>query len=178
MRVRVLGIDPGLGATGIGIVRGEGGRAQSYAYGAIHTAAKSPTPDRLNRIYTRISEIMEEENPHLVVIEDIFSLQRYPKSGLLLGKVMGVILLAACRRNVQAIEVPVREAKQVLTGNGNAAKDQLERAVRHILCIGEKIRPAHASDALALALIGLYRYEPVPGSKRQICAVALGGEMG
>ncbi len=157
--VRVLGIDPGLADTGIGIIRGARGRAESYAYGSIHTAANLPTPERLDLIYTRVSEIIEGEAPHLMVIEDVFSLQRYPKSGILLGKVIGVILLAACRKGVPAIEVPVREAKQVLTGNGNASKAQLERAVRSRLCLAGKISPAHASDALALGLIGLYRHE-------------------
>jgi crossover junction endodeoxyribonuclease RuvC len=54
-------------------------------------------------------------------------------------------------------EVAVREAKQVLTGNGRASKEQLEAAVRHILGRTDPIRPYHASDAVALALIGLYR---------------------
>ena len=59
---------------------------------------------------------------------------------------------------VAAIEVPVREAKQVLTGNGNAGKNQLEEAVRRRLNHPEPIRPYHASDAIGLALIGFYRY--------------------
>jgi crossover junction endodeoxyribonuclease RuvC len=54
-------------------------------------------------------------------------------------------------------EIPVREAKQVLTGNGNASKSQLEKAVRHALKLEHAIRPFHASDALGLALIGLFR---------------------
>jgi crossover junction endodeoxyribonuclease RuvC len=60
---------------------------------------------------------------------------------------------------VQITEVAVREAKKVLTGNGNASKMQLEKAVRHRLKMAEPIRPYHASDALGLALIGLYRHQ-------------------
>ena len=98
-----------------------------------------------------------------MVIEDIFSLQKYPKSGITLGKVTGVILLAGYQVDVPVTEVPVREAKQVLTGNGNASKMQLERAVRHLLNLSDPISPNHASDALGLALIGLYRYTGIEG---------------
>jgi crossover junction endodeoxyribonuclease RuvC len=92
-----------------------------------------------------------------MVIEEAFSLPANPKSGILLGKVCGVILLSACRCRIPIIEVAVREAKQVLTGNGRATKQQLESAVRHALGRSEPISPYHASDAVALALIGLYR---------------------
>ena len=94
-----------------------------------------------------------------MVVEDIFSLQKYPKSGITLGKVTGIILLAGNQLDLPVIEVQVREAKQVLTGNGNASKMQLEKAVRHFLNLTTPIRPYHASDALGLALIGLYRYQ-------------------
>lgn len=93
-----------------------------------------------------------------MVVEDVFSLERYPKSGILLGKVTGVILLAGAHAGVPVIEIPVRESKKILSGNGNAGKEQLEKAVRNHLGHGEQIRPFHASDALALALIGLFRY--------------------
>ena len=73
-----------------------------------------------------------------------------------------MILLAACRAGVRVNEVPVREAKQVLTGNGNADKSQLEKSVRHFLNLTVPIRPYHASDALGLALIGLFRSQRTP----------------
>jgi len=93
-----------------------------------------------------------------MVVEDIFSLQKYPKSGITLGKVTGVILLAGNQLDLPVIEIQVREAKQILTGNGNASKIQLESAVRHFLNLTTPIRPYHASDAIGLALIGLFRY--------------------
>jgi len=94
-----------------------------------------------------------------MVVEDVFSLVKYPKSGIILGKVSGVVLLAGSRADLPSIEIPVREAKQVLTGNGNATKMQLEKAVRHLVGLTTSIRPYHASDALSLALIGLFRYK-------------------
>lgn len=156
--MKVIGIDPGLSSTGVGIVRGEGIRIDGFSYGSVNTVRNLPLPCRLNKIYTNISTLLENEEPDLLIIEDIFSLQEYPKSGIVLGQVSGVILLAAEQVGVTAREVPVREAKQVLTGNGNASKIQLEKSVRYQLKLRSPIRPLHASDALGLALIGLYRH--------------------
>jgi crossover junction endodeoxyribonuclease RuvC len=157
--VKIIGIDPGLAATGIGIVSGLGPKIVSYSLGCIHTTKSIPLPGRLDKIFTKIYQLLKNEKPDLMVIEDVYSLNRYPKSGILLGQVTGVIQLAGCHAAVPAIEVPVREAKQILTGNGNASKVQLEKAVRHRLNHKTRIKPVHASDAAGLALIGLYRYQ-------------------
>lgn len=155
--LKIIGIDPGLAATGIGIVTGSGGKITGYNYGSIRTAQKMLLPMRLDKIFSELFEVLNSEKPDLMVLEDIFSLKQYPKSGLMLGKVAGIILLAGCRAHISVVEISVREVKQVLTGNGNADKAQLERAVRNQLGADLPIRPDHASDALALALIGFYR---------------------
>ena len=158
MAFKLIGIDPGLAATGIGVICGHRRKVIDFAYGVIRTDQKSSTAVRLEKIYSRLHQLFEEEKPDLVIVEDVFSLDKYPRSGITLGKVCGVILLAAHHVNADIIEIPVREAKQVLTGNGNAGKDQLEKAVRQALGCPDPIRPDHASDALGLALIGLFRY--------------------
>lgn len=158
MTIKLIGIDPGLAATGIGVVTGDGRKVVDFAYGVIRTHQKATTPARLDKIYSRIHELLIAEQPDLIVIEDVFSLDKYPRSGITLGKVSGVILLAAYHVKTDIIEIPVREAKQILTGNGNAGKDQLEKAVRQALGSPNAIRPNHASDALGLALIGMFRY--------------------
>lgn len=158
MTIKLIGIDPGLAATGIGVVTGDGRKVTDFAYGVIRTHQKATTPARLDKIYSRIHEVLIAEKPDLIVVEDVFSLDKYPRSGITLGKVSGVILLAAHHGNTEVVEIPVREAKQILTGNGNAGKDQLEKAVRQALGSPNAIRPNHASDALGLALIGLFRY--------------------
>jgi crossover junction endodeoxyribonuclease RuvC len=157
--VKIIGIDPGLSATGIGIVRGLGSRIDSYSFGSIHTSKTTSLPGRLDKIFSKLLQLLKSEKPDLMVIEDIYSLNRYPKSGILLGQVTGIIHLAGFHAAVPCIEVPAREAKQILTGNGNASKEQLEKAVRHQLNHKTPIKPLHASDAMGLALIGLYRYE-------------------
>jgi len=156
--IHVIGIDPGLAATGLGVVKGAGSHVEGYSYGSIHTSKEQSLPARLGKIFSDILRVLKDEKPDLIVVEDIFSLEKYPKSGINLGKVSGVVLLAGYQVNVPVVEIPVREAKQVLTGNGNASKQQLEVTVRRIINLSTPIRPFHASDALGLALIGLYRY--------------------
>lgn len=156
--IKVIGIDPGLAETGIARVSGLRDKISEYAFGCIRTSPKIPMPERLNRIFSDLTSVLESEKPDLMVVEDIFSADGFPKSGIILGKVAGVILLAGYRTNCPVTEVPVREAKQILTGNGNAGKAQVEKAVRHFLKSETPLKPFHASDAMALALIGLFRY--------------------
>ena len=158
--MKVIGIDPGLASTGVAMVEGTALAVANYAFGTIQTPASCELPERLRRIYEGIVKASDEIKPDIMVVEDVFSLHRYPKSGITLGKVAGVILLAACHSFLPVTEIAVREAKQILTGSGSADKVQLERCVRLRLNHPEPIRPSHASDALALALAGLYRGKP------------------
>jgi crossover junction endodeoxyribonuclease RuvC len=156
---KIVGIDPGLAETGIGVVWGTPRAAAGFAHGIIRTSKTDPQAHRLEQIYDRIRKMLEQEAPDLMLVEYIFSLGKYPKSGISLGKVAGVVLLAGAQAGVPSMEVQVREAKQVLTGNGNATKEQVEAAVRRHLNLKEPLRPLHISDALALALIGLFRFQ-------------------
>jgi crossover junction endodeoxyribonuclease RuvC len=162
--LKIIGIDPGLAETGIGIVWGKGVRIDGYAHGTIYTQKSDSSGKRLEKIYTKLIKVLEDEAPNLMLVEDVFSLTKYPKSGIYLGKVVGVVLLAGSQKNIPSVEVPVREVKQVLTGNGNADKKQVEMSVRHHLNATAPLRPFHVSDALGLALIGLFRYQSLKPS--------------
>ncbi|MCG8617840.1 MAG: crossover junction endodeoxyribonuclease RuvC [Desulfobacterales bacterium] len=155
---KIVGIDPGLAGTGIGVVQGNNLDIHGYSFGSISTSSKDAAPVRLNHIYSKIKVFLEQQRPDLVVIEDIYSLEKYPGSGIMLGKVSGVLLLAAFKAGAKIREVSVREVKKIVTGNGSADKHQVERSVRHLLNHDGPIRPFHASDALGLAITGLYRY--------------------
>jgi crossover junction endodeoxyribonuclease RuvC len=156
--IKVMGIDPGLSATGVGIVNGTGLKVKGFSYGSIHTSKNLALPNRLDKIFSNLLTVLKDERPDLMVVEDIFSMVKFPNAGITLGKVTGVVLLAGCQVGVPVVEVPVREAKQVLTGNGNANKMQLEKAVRRLLNLAHPIKPYHASDAMGLALVGLFRH--------------------
>ncbi len=157
--IKIVGIDPGLSETGIGIVRGTGLKVDSFSYGSISTSKNISLPSRLDQIFSKTLQVLKDEKPDLMIVEDVFSLGKFPKAGITLGKVTGVLLLAGCQVDVPVAEVPVREAKKVLTGNGNASKIQFEKTVRHLLKLTTPIRPYHASDAIGLALLGLFRYD-------------------
>lgn len=156
---KIVGIDPGLAATGVGIVSGQGVTIRGYSFGVIQTSQSTSLPHRLDGIFSKLMTLLTAEAPDLVVVEDVFSLTKYPKSGIFLGQVTGVVLLACARAGLSCFSIPVREAKQVLTGNGNATKAQLEAAVRRCIGHADPIRPFHAADALGLAIIGLYRFD-------------------
>ena len=156
--ITVIGIDPGLSATGVGIVRGAGIKVDGFSFGSIQTSKNLPLANRLDQIFSNLVRILKDEKPDLMVVEDVFSIEKFPNAGITLGKVTGVVLLAGCRLEIPVVEIPVRESKQVLTGNGNATKAQLETAVRGLLNLAAPIRPYHASDAMGLALVGLFRH--------------------
>jgi len=156
--IKVIGVDPGLSATGVGIVRGMGLKVDGFSFGSIHTSKNLPLPNRLDQIFSNLLTVLKDQKPDIMVVEDVFSMESFPNAGITLGKVSGVILLAGYQSQVPVIEVPVRESKQVLTGNGNATKMQLEKSVRSLLNMATPIRPYHASDAMGLALLGLFRY--------------------
>ena len=170
--ITVIGIDPGLSATGVGIVRGAGIKVDGFSFGSIQTSKNLPLANRLDQIFSNLVRILKDEKPDLMVVEDVFSIEKFPNAGITLGKVTGVVLLAGCRLEIPVVEIPVRESKQVLTGNGNATKAQLETAVRGLLNLAAPIRPYHASDAMGLALVGLFRHnrndlEKMPYKKKR-----------
>jgi crossover junction endodeoxyribonuclease RuvC len=154
---RAIGIDPGLAATGFAIVetKEKGGRA--CAWGGIRTDSRDPVPYRLCKLFDAVGEIMERWIPDLMVLEDVFVVDRFPRTAVQLGEVRGVICLAARQKNVPIAEIKPTEMKKALTGDGRATKDRIEKSIRRVLGIEGKIAPNHASDAMALALIGLSR---------------------
>ncbi len=159
--MKVVGIDPGLAGTGIGVIEGNKNHILGYSFGSIETHSKDPIHSRLHTIYSKVQNFLQNQAPDRVIIEDIYSLEKYPGSGIMLGKVSGVLLLAAFEAGLEVEEIPVREVKKIISGNGNADKYQMERSVRNILKHEERIRPFHASDALGLALTGYYRYKRI-----------------
>jgi crossover junction endodeoxyribonuclease RuvC len=154
---RAIGIDPGLAATGFAVIETIEGAGRACEWGGIRTDSRDPTPSRLCRLFDAVVKVMERWVPDLMVLEDVFVADRFPRSAVQLGEVRGVISLAAWKQNVAIAEIKPTEVKKALTGDGRAPKDQIEKSLRRMLRIEGKIAPDHASDAMALALIGLSR---------------------
>ena len=154
--VVILGIDPGLASTGFGAITCGRGSASLARCGAITTSPRSHVSQRLFQIHTDLGRLMESLEPEVVAVENIFSLVRYPKAGMMLGGVMAIIYLAVAQRGARVVEVTPREVKNALAAYGNATKVQVREVARRALGIGE-VKSFHAADALAVALTVFYR---------------------
>jgi crossover junction endodeoxyribonuclease RuvC len=155
----VLGIDPGLASTGFGAIRCDKATPSIIKCGYIKTSAKAPVSNRLFQIYSDINQLIRSINPDLVAIENVFSLVRYPRAGILLGGVLGIIYLSVSQNNVSMIEITPKEVKNSLTGYGGASKYQIKEAIKNLLNMTD-VKSFHASDALAIALTAFYRKNP------------------
>src|SRR3989304_2726657 len=127
----ILGIDPGLASTGFGAVRCDKATPSIVKCGYIKTSAKEPISNRLFQIYSDINQLIRSINPNLIAIENVFSLVRYPKAGILLGGVLGIIYLSVSQNNVSMIEITPKEVKNSLTGYGGANKYQVREAIKN-----------------------------------------------
>ena len=153
----VLGVDPGSHATGYGVVN-TGPVARMLAGGVIRTKSKASLPDRLLTIHQELLKVIDETNPTVMVVEDLFNAKN-ARSSLILGHARGVILLAGAVAGLQIEEYAPREIKQAITGNGAATKEQVRFMVMRLLGLKE-VPPLDQSDALAGALsyIGRSRF--------------------
>ncbi len=152
----ILGIDPGLASTGFGAINCNSPSPSLWKCGYIKTSPRDHISRRLFHIYTDLIELMEAFKPDLVAVENIFSLVRYPKAGILLGGVVGVVYLAVFQQNTGVIEVTPREVKNALAAYGAASKAQVREATRRALGIDDTTS-FHAADALAVALTVFHR---------------------
>jgi crossover junction endodeoxyribonuclease RuvC len=157
--VRILGIDPGLATTGFGAIECGNPGPAIVKCGSIKTPAGEHISNRLSQIHTDITMLIRTLQPDLVAVENAFSLVRYPKAGIVLGGVLGIIYLSVFQNNVSMIEITPKEIKNALVGYGNADKQQVNTAIKKVLHV-TSIRSMHASDALAAALAAFYRKTP------------------
>jgi crossover junction endodeoxyribonuclease RuvC len=155
----ILGIDPGLASTGFGAIRCNKATPSVVKCGYVKTSAKEHISTRLFQIYSDINQLIRSINPNLIAIENVFSLVRYPKAGILLGGVLGIIYLSVSQNNVSMMEITPREVKNALTGYGGANKYQVKEAIKNLLKITD-VKSFHATDALAIALTAFYRNNP------------------
>lgn len=146
----IIGLDPGLGCTGWGVIAAEGNRLSHIANGQIRTDAKADLPARLVALHDRLVAVFETHAPDGAAVEEVF-VNDNPQSTLKLGQARGVILLAAARRGIAVGEYAARLVKKAVVGTGGAEKAQVHAMVQRLLP-GAKIAGADAADALAVAI--------------------------
>ena len=146
----ILGIDPGLGTTGWGVIRYQGNRLCHIANGQIRTNAKAPLPSRLLELDTAIAAIVTDYRPEAAAIEEIY-VNKNPQTTLKLVQARGGLLLSLARAGLSVGEYAPRLIKKAIVGTGAAEKVQIDAMVQRLLP-GVQIAGPDAADALAVAI--------------------------
>ena len=146
----IIGLDPGLGTTGWGIVAKSGNRLSHVANGQVRTDSSAPLAERLVTLDRELAAVILAHRPDSGAVEEVF-VNKNPQSTLKLGQARGVCLLALARAGVPVTEYATRLVKKALVGTGAAEKAQVQ-AMLGVLLPGVKLAGADAADALAVAV--------------------------
>lgn len=146
----IIGLDPGLGTTGWGIVAKSGNRLTHIANGQVKTDAAAPLAERLVTLDRELADVIARFSPDAGAVEEVF-VNANAQSTLKLGQARGVCLLALARAGLPVAEYATRAVKKALTGTGAAEKQQVQ-AMLKVLLPGVKLAGADAADALAVAI--------------------------
>ncbi len=147
----IIGVDPGLNTTGYGVLEGYNGVIHLLEAGVVRSHAKS-LECRIKDIYDGILEVIEVFHPEVLALEELYSLYERPRTAILMGHARGAICLAAAQANIEVKPYAATKIKKILTGNGRAPKDQMQRAIQLELHLDKYPEPADVADALAIAL--------------------------
>jgi len=149
--VRILGIDPGYGITGFGLIEGERGQFRLLRCGAITTPAGMDFSARLEIIYNDMTELLKVAQPDQVAIEELFFGQNVT-TGIGVAQSRGVILLAIRQAGLVVTSYKPMQVKQAVVGYGGATKHQVMDMTKRILGLQQMPKPDDAADAIAIAL--------------------------
>ena len=149
--MRILGIDPGYGITGFGIIEADRGKCRLLRCGAITTPPNTDFNWRLGEIYNNMTELMLLANADAVAIEELF-FGNNVTTGIKVAQARGVILLAVQQAGVPVFEYKTMQVKQAVVGYGNATKHQVMDMTKRILNLAAVPKPDDAADAVAIAL--------------------------
>ena len=148
--MKILGLDPGLGTTGWGLIEADGNRLRHVANGQLKTDSSAPLPSRLAQLADRLESLIAEQHPDSAAVEEVF-VNKNPQSTLKLGQARGGVIMVAARAGLDVGEYAARLVKKAVVGVGNAEKAQVHAMVARLLP-GAKIAGPDAADALAVAI--------------------------
>ncbi|WP_341632278.1 crossover junction endodeoxyribonuclease RuvC [Sphingomonas agri] len=148
--MRILGLDPGLGTTGWGLIEAQGNRLVHVANGQISTDSNEPLAVRLAALANHLEALIADQAPAAAAVEEVF-VNRNPQSTLKLGQARGVVLMCAARAGLEIGEYPPSLVKKAVVGTGGAEKAQVHAMVSRLLP-GITIAGTDAADALAVAI--------------------------
>lgn len=149
--MRILGVDPGTGLTGFGVIDVKGASYSLVDGGVIKTTPNSPLAERLQVIYEDMTEVIKQTRPDIVSVEKLFFAQNVT-TAIAVSHARGVILLTAEQAHLPVVEYTPLQIKQALTGYGRAQKAQMQEMVRVVLKLKVLPQPDDCADALAAAI--------------------------
>lgn len=147
----ILGIDPGYGRTGYGMICVEGANTRYVHAGCIETSASLLQEQRLEIIYNQLEHIIQQDQPDTLAIEKLF-FAKNTKTAMRVAETRGIILLLGCKYSLPMREFAPTEVKVAVAGYGHADKKQVQDMVSRLLRITEMPKLDDAADALAIAL--------------------------
>lgn len=149
--MRIIGIDPGTGILGFGVIDVIGGKMTMVDAGVIKTPAHTPLDERLEEIFDGLTEIIADTKPSVMSIEKLFFAQNVT-TAMSVSHARGVAMLTGRKAGLQIAEYTPLQIKQTLTGYGKAEKKQVQEMVRIQLSLKETPKPDDCADALAAAI--------------------------
>ncbi len=149
--MRIIGIDPGTGILGFGVIDVERGKATLVDAGVIRTPAKEDDAIRLQTIFDELTDIITETKPAHMSVEKLFFAQNVT-TAMTVAQARGVVLLCGRQAGLEIFEYTPLQIKQALTGYGRAEKKQMQEMVRVVLQLKEVPKPDDCADALAAAI--------------------------
>jgi crossover junction endodeoxyribonuclease RuvC len=150
--MRIIGIDPGTGILGFGVIDMHKGKTTLVEAGVITTPAHTPLPDRLEEIYLELTSIIRDTKPTVMAIEKLFFAQNVT-TAMSVSHARGVAMLTGKQANLQIEEYTPLQIKQSVTGYGKATKKQVQEMVRIQLGLKDVPKPDDCADALAAAIM-------------------------
>lgn len=149
--MRILGIDPGTGILGFGVIDVQKGKPLLVDAGVIRTPVKEDDAVRLLTIYEELTDIIAQAKPQVMSVEKLF-FARNVTTAMTVSQARGVVLLAAMQAGLEIHEYTPMQIKQAVTGYGKADKKQMQEMVRVLLNLKAIPKPDDAADALAAAI--------------------------
>ncbi len=161
----ILGIDPGFGRTGLGVVNIKGSKLTHLWHSCIETSTDEIFSLRLQAVRNDVSEAIRRFQPNVAAVEHLF-FQSNVKTAIKVGMARGVILLVLADANLPTVELTPNEIKHTVAGDGSADKSQIQFMVTRLLSLKDKPKPDDAADALAIAIAGGLTYQTRRNLKR------------
>jgi crossover junction endodeoxyribonuclease RuvC len=154
--MRVLGIDPGLNTTGYGVVEFANRLPKLIEAGVVRGKSGATLAERVREIHTGVVDVIASLKPEVLAIEELYSHYDRPTTAILMGHARGVIILAAADAGLPVENYAATKIKKTITGNGHAAKWQMQEAIKRELHLNKLPEPPDVADALAIALCHCY----------------------